>query len=116
MNVSLLRDNKLLHGQERRGSRMSVRMPSRQPSMASLRPHSPNASIGKTGMKYHLNSRICTIRCYSMFNLYIFCVSFYFLINLILNFSKFPFSIALFQDFSVDFNFPCSYIIMVYDV
>lgn len=46
MNVSLLRDNKLLHGQERRGSRMSVRLPSRQPSMASLRPHSPNASIG----------------------------------------------------------------------
>lgn len=45
MNVSLLRDNKLLHGQERRGSRMSVRLPSRQPSMASLRPHSPNASI-----------------------------------------------------------------------
>lgn len=51
MNVSLLRDNKLLHGGERRGSRMSVRMPSRQPSMASLRPHSPNASIGKQGMK-----------------------------------------------------------------
>ncbi|EAT35657.1 AAEL012191-PA [Aedes aegypti] len=50
MNVSLLRDNKLLHGQERRGSRMSVRLPSRQPSMASLRPHSPNASIGKLGL------------------------------------------------------------------
>jgi hypothetical protein len=49
MNVSLLRDNKLLHGDERRGSRMSVRMPSRQPSMASLKPHSPNASIGKCG-------------------------------------------------------------------
>ncbi|XP_055678859.1 uncharacterized protein LOC129787346 isoform X2 [Lutzomyia longipalpis] len=46
MNVSLLRENKLLHGQERRGSRMSVRVPSRQPSMASLRPHSPNASLG----------------------------------------------------------------------
>ncbi|XP_052562430.1 uncharacterized protein LOC120424276 isoform X2 [Culex pipiens pallens] len=51
MNVSLLRDNKLLHGQERRGSRMSVRLPSRQPSMASLRPHSPNASIGKLGSR-----------------------------------------------------------------
>ncbi|XP_037910440.1 uncharacterized protein LOC119651124 isoform X2 [Hermetia illucens] len=49
MNVSLLRDNKLMHGQERRGSRMSVRAPSRQPSMASLRPHSPNPSLGKTG-------------------------------------------------------------------
>ncbi|XP_070138211.1 uncharacterized protein jus isoform X1 [Drosophila bipectinata] len=49
MNVSLLRDSKLLHGQERRGSRMSVRAPSRQPSMASLRPHSPNPSLGKTG-------------------------------------------------------------------
>uniref|UniRef100_A0A0K8UVY4 EB domain-containing protein n=1 Tax=Bactrocera latifrons TaxID=174628 RepID=A0A0K8UVY4_BACLA len=49
MNVSLLRDGKLLHGQERRGSRMSVRAPSRQPSMASLRPHSPNPSLGKTG-------------------------------------------------------------------
>ncbi|XP_062563949.1 multiple epidermal growth factor-like domains protein 10 isoform X2 [Armigeres subalbatus] len=51
MNVSLLRDNKLLHGQERRGSRMSVRLPSRQPSMASLRPHSPNASLGKLGSR-----------------------------------------------------------------
>lgn len=50
MNVSLLRDNKLLHGQERRGSRMSVRLPSRQPSMASLRPHSPNPSLGKQGL------------------------------------------------------------------
>ncbi|KAI8123082.1 hypothetical protein CVS40_6202 [Lucilia cuprina] len=49
MNVSLLRESKLLHGQERRGSRMSVRAPSRQPSMASLRPHSPNPSLGKTG-------------------------------------------------------------------
>lgn len=57
MNVSLLRDNKLLHGNERRGSRMSVRMPSRQPSMASLRPHSPNASLqGKQGMKEHRNT------------------------------------------------------------
>ncbi|KAG7212994.1 hypothetical protein KM043_002333 [Ampulex compressa] len=44
MNVSLLRENKLLHAQERRGSRASVRVPSRQPSMASLRAHSPNAS------------------------------------------------------------------------
>lgn len=50
MNVSLLRDSKLLHGQERRGSRISVRMPSRQPSMASLRPHSPNPSLGKQGL------------------------------------------------------------------
>ncbi|RLU23171.1 hypothetical protein DMN91_005449 [Ooceraea biroi] len=46
MNVSLLRENKLLHTQERRGSRASVRAPSRQPSMASLRAHSPNASQG----------------------------------------------------------------------
>ncbi|XP_025265912.1 uncharacterized protein LOC105254178 isoform X3 [Camponotus floridanus] len=46
MNVSLLRENKLLHAQERRGSRASVRIPSRQPSMASLRAHSPNASQG----------------------------------------------------------------------
>lgn len=46
MNVSLLRE-KPGHGQERRGSRMSVRLPSRQPSMASLRPHSPNPSLGK---------------------------------------------------------------------
>lgn len=42
MNVSLLRENKLLH-QERRGSRTSARGPSRQPSMASLRAHSPNS-------------------------------------------------------------------------
>ncbi|XP_076628504.1 EB domain-containing julius seizure protein isoform X2 [Colletes latitarsis] len=52
MNVSLLRENKLLHPQERRGSRASVRVPSRQPSMASLRPHSPNASQGsRTGSR-----------------------------------------------------------------
>ncbi|RZF40723.1 hypothetical protein LSTR_LSTR008672 [Laodelphax striatellus] len=51
MNVSLLRDTKggggagaALH--ERRGSRGSQRAPSRQPSMASLRPQSPNASQG----------------------------------------------------------------------
>ncbi|XP_076673180.1 EB domain-containing julius seizure protein isoform X5 [Andrena cerasifolii] len=52
MNVSLLRENKLLHPQERRGSRASVRVPSRQPSMASLRAHSPNASQGsRTGSR-----------------------------------------------------------------
>lgn len=50
MNVSLLRDNKLMHSQERRGSRMSMRMPSRQPSQVSLRPHSPNPSIGRQGI------------------------------------------------------------------
>ncbi|XP_044011852.1 uncharacterized protein LOC122854889 isoform X3 [Aphidius gifuensis] len=45
MNVSLLRDNnKLLHAQERRGSKVSQRAPSRQPSMGSLRAHSPNGS------------------------------------------------------------------------
>lgn len=61
MNVSLLRDNKLLHGGERRGSRISVRVPSRQPSMSSLRPHSPNASIGKQGMKDYLKvTHSCT--------------------------------------------------------
>jgi len=46
MNVSLLRDSKLLHGAERRGSRASVRGPSRQPSIASLGPQSPQ-SVGK---------------------------------------------------------------------
>lgn len=73
MNVSLLRDNKLLHGQERRGSRMSVRLPSRQPSMASLRPHSPNASIGKlglypqdTGEGAARNARACPSRTFSI--------------------------------------------------
>ncbi|XP_057660156.1 uncharacterized protein LOC130896227 isoform X1 [Diorhabda carinulata] len=40
MNVSLLKENKHLH--ERRGSRNS-RGPSRQPSIASLRAHSPNS-------------------------------------------------------------------------
>lgn len=45
MNVSLLRDNKHA-GEQRRGSRGSVRGPSRQPSMASLRPTSPSASQG----------------------------------------------------------------------
>ncbi|KAK0098191.1 hypothetical protein PV326_010625 [Microctonus aethiopoides] len=63
MNVSLLRDNnKLLHAHERRGSRASQRGPSRQPSMASLRAHSPNGS--QQGAKntqrlsdYHSGSR-----------------------------------------------------------
>ncbi|KAG8273469.1 hypothetical protein J6590_019177 [Homalodisca vitripennis] len=45
MNVSLLQHNKHPSDQ-RRGSRGSVRAPSRQPSMASLRPTSPNASQG----------------------------------------------------------------------
>ncbi|XP_018799197.1 PREDICTED: uncharacterized protein LOC108975281 isoform X4 [Bactrocera latifrons] len=63
MNVSLLRDSKLLHGQERRGSRMSVRAPSRQPSMASLRPHSPNPSLGShSGSASASNASATSIR------------------------------------------------------
>ncbi|XP_030020961.2 uncharacterized protein LOC115440688 isoform X1 [Manduca sexta] len=42
MNVSLLRDSKLLHSQDRRGSRVSMRPPSRQASQQELRPHSPS--------------------------------------------------------------------------
>ncbi|XP_045534915.1 uncharacterized protein LOC106719847 isoform X1 [Papilio machaon] len=42
MNVSLLRDSKLLHAQDRRGSRVSMRPPSRQASQQELRPHSPS--------------------------------------------------------------------------
>ncbi|XP_026321937.1 uncharacterized protein LOC113231689 isoform X2 [Hyposmocoma kahamanoa] len=42
MNVSLLRDSKLLHSQDRRGSRVSMRPPSRHASQQELRPHSPN--------------------------------------------------------------------------
>lgn len=56
MNVSLLRDSKLLHG-ERRSSRGSVRGPSRQPSMASLRPHSPNSQ----GMHTKQHSSVSTV-------------------------------------------------------
>ncbi|KOB75000.1 Uncharacterized protein OBRU01_08178, partial [Operophtera brumata] len=41
MNVSLLRDSKLMHPQDRRGSRVSMRPPSRQASQQELRPHSP---------------------------------------------------------------------------
>ncbi|KAL4710796.1 hypothetical protein ACJJTC_009345 [Scirpophaga incertulas] len=41
MNVSLLRDSKLLHAQDRRGSRISMRPPSRQASQQDLRAHSP---------------------------------------------------------------------------
>ncbi|XP_046392394.1 uncharacterized protein LOC124160558 isoform X2 [Ischnura elegans] len=52
MNVSLLRDSKLLHGAgERRASRGSIRAPSRQPSMASLRPQSPAASLAGGGSR-----------------------------------------------------------------
>ncbi|XP_037868805.1 uncharacterized protein LOC101739610 isoform X2 [Bombyx mori] len=42
MNVSLLRESKLLHSQDRRGSRVSMRPPSRQASQQELRPHSPS--------------------------------------------------------------------------
>ncbi|XP_064550336.1 uncharacterized protein jus isoform X2 [Drosophila montana] len=62
MNVSLLRDNKLLHGQDRRGSRMSVRAPSRQPSMASLRPHSPNPSLGSQSDSHGSNASATSVR------------------------------------------------------
>ncbi|KQS52093.1 uncharacterized protein Dere_GG12031, isoform B [Drosophila erecta] len=62
MNVSLLRDSKLLHGQERRGSRMSVRAPSRQPSMASLRPHSPNPSLGSHSESHGSNASAASVR------------------------------------------------------
>lgn len=73
MNVSLLRDNnKLLHAQERRGSKVSQRAPSRQPSMGSLRAHSPNGShpgakntqrVNRTGfyIKIQLLSKQLTI-------------------------------------------------------
>lgn len=67
MNVSLLRDNKLLHGQERRGSRMSVRMPSRQPSMASLRAHSPNPSLGKQGLYCTIIAHLIFFSIYLLF-------------------------------------------------
>lgn len=30
-----------------------MRMPSRQPSMVSLRPHSPNPSLGRQGLYAH---------------------------------------------------------------
>ncbi|GLV40968.1 julius seizure [Carabus blaptoides fortunei] len=55
MNVSLLRESKLLH-QDRRNSRGSVRGPSRQPSMASLRPHSPNSQGSRRGSKGSSNA------------------------------------------------------------
>lgn len=58
MNVSLLRDSKLLH--DRRNSRGSVRGPSRQPSMASLRPHSPNGS--RRGSKGSSNASATSLR------------------------------------------------------
>ncbi|XP_057660157.1 uncharacterized protein LOC130896227 isoform X2 [Diorhabda carinulata] len=48
MNVSLLKENKHLH--ERRGSRNS-RGPSRQPSIASLRAHSPNSQGSRRGSR-----------------------------------------------------------------
>lgn len=64
MNVSLLRDNKLMHSQERRGSRMSMRMPSRQPSMVSLRPHSPNPSIGRQGINIIQITLISHVFCF----------------------------------------------------
>ncbi|KAL2718508.1 uncharacterized protein V1478_012384 [Vespula squamosa] len=67
MNVSLLRDNKLLHTQERRGSRASVRVPSRQPSMVSLRAHSPNASQGAKHTQ-HSQHRVFVLKSYFGFS------------------------------------------------
>ncbi|GJQ81665.1 hypothetical protein Trydic_g8543 [Trypoxylus dichotomus] len=61
MNVSLLRDSKLLH-QERRGSRSSARGPSRQPSMASLRAHSPNSQGSRRGSKGSSNASATSMR------------------------------------------------------
>ncbi|KAJ3666887.1 hypothetical protein Zmor_002312 [Zophobas morio] len=55
MNVSLLRENKLLHT-DRRGSRSSARGPSRQPSMASLRAHSPNSQGSRRGSRGSSNA------------------------------------------------------------
>ncbi|KDR07510.1 hypothetical protein L798_02826 [Zootermopsis nevadensis] len=49
MNASLLRESKLLHGTDRRGSRASVRGPSRHASMASLRPQSPQSLGSRRG-------------------------------------------------------------------
>uniref|UniRef100_A0A6P7GA72 Uncharacterized protein LOC114339579 n=1 Tax=Diabrotica virgifera virgifera TaxID=50390 RepID=A0A6P7GA72_DIAVI len=54
MNVSLLKENKHLH--ERRGSRNS-RGPSRQPSVASLRAHSPNSQEGRLFLGSRRGSR-----------------------------------------------------------
>lgn len=76
MNVSLLRENKLMHSQERRGSRMSMRMPSRQPSMVSLRPHSPNPSIGRQGLynngrTVHISFHFDLLLLYSILNLFL---------------------------------------------
>lgn len=51
MNVSLLRENKLQHQEGRRGSKGSVRGPSRQPSTASLRPPSPNSQGSRRGSR-----------------------------------------------------------------
>jgi hypothetical protein len=56
MNVSLLRESKLLHGAERRGSRASVRGPSRQPSIASLRPQSPQSLGSRPGSRASSNA------------------------------------------------------------
>lgn len=61
MNVSLLRDSKLLH-QDRRNSRGSMRGPSRQPSMASLRPHSPNSQGSRRGSKGSSNASATSLR------------------------------------------------------
>lgn len=49
MNVSLLRENKLLH-HERRGSKSS-HGPSRPPSITSIPPHSPNSQGSRRGSK-----------------------------------------------------------------
>ncbi|XP_075971311.1 EB domain-containing julius seizure protein isoform X2 [Anticarsia gemmatalis] len=56
MNVSLLRDSKLLHSQDRRGSRVSVRPPSRQASQQELRPHSPSPARHHQSHQLHRKS------------------------------------------------------------
>ncbi|XP_053604134.1 uncharacterized protein jus isoform X1 [Plodia interpunctella] len=59
MNVSLLRDSKLLHTQhfqDRRGSRVSMRPPSRQASQQELRPHSPSPARHHQSHQLHRKS------------------------------------------------------------
>ncbi|XP_068631235.1 uncharacterized protein jus [Battus philenor] len=56
MNVSLLRDSKLLHSQDRRGSRVSMRPPSRQASQQELRPHSPSPARHHQSHQLHRKS------------------------------------------------------------
>lgn len=66
MNASLLQHNQSFH-EGRRGSRASVRGPSRAPSVMSLAPHSPSGSLRKHNFYFRYISKALNENLYHYF-------------------------------------------------